>query len=90
MLFDTYKNGILGGTGERFSLKILQESFLELREKNQTIKPYFLAGGLHCDNVMAVIRQMDCYAVDVSSGVETDSAKDEIKIKTFLDCVRKV
>ena len=33
---------------------------------------------------------MDCYAVDVSSGVETDSAKDEIKIKTFLDCVRKV
>ena len=28
MLFDTYKNGILGGTGERFSLKILQESFL--------------------------------------------------------------
>lgn len=88
MLFDTYKNGIPGGTGECFSLKILQESFSKLRERNQTIKPYFLAGGLHCDNVVAVVRQMDCYAVDVSSGVETDGVKDTIKIKQFIDCVR--
>lgn len=89
MLFDTYKNGVPGGTGECFSLKILQESFAKLRERNQTIKPYFLAGGLHCDNVVDVIRQMDCYAVDVSTGVETNGIKDAIKIKQFIDCVKK-
>lgn len=89
MLFDTYKNGVLGGTGECFSLKILQESFAKLREKNQAIKPYFLAGGLHCDNVADIINQMDCYAVDVSTGVETDGRKDAVKIKQFIGCVRK-
>ncbi len=90
MLFDTYKSGVPGGTGECFSMKILQESFIKLRKNNQTIKPYFLAGGLNCDNVTKVIQQTDCYAVDVSTGVETDGAKDKIKIKRFLEYVRKL
>ncbi len=60
MLFDTYKKGIPGGTGERFSIEILQKSFTKLRERNQTVKPYFLAGGLDCDNVAQIIRQTDC------------------------------
>ncbi len=89
MLFDTYKKGIPGGTGERFSMEVLQESFEKLRGRNQTIKPYFLAGGLDCGNVAQIIRQTDCYAVDVSTGVETDGVKDEEKIKRFLDCVRE-
>ncbi|MDE7324364.1 MAG: phosphoribosylanthranilate isomerase [Lachnospiraceae bacterium] len=89
MLFDTYKEGMPGGTGERFSLEILQESFAELRERNLIIKPYFLAGGLNSGNAAQVICQTDCYAVDVSTGVETDGVKDEMKIKRFIDCVRK-
>ena len=40
-LFDTYKKGVLGGTGERFDLDILHEA---LKEKQ--IQNYFLAGGL--------------------------------------------
>ncbi|MDE6365491.1 MAG: phosphoribosylanthranilate isomerase [Lachnospiraceae bacterium] len=89
ILFDTYKKEIPGGTGTCFPMEVLQESFTKLRKRNQTIKPYFLAGGLDCDNVDQVIRQTDCYAVDVSTGVETDGVKDIEKIKRFLECVRK-
>ena len=88
MLYDTYKEGEPGGTGERFSLEILKESFLWLREKGQSIKPYFLAGGLDCGNVAKVLDQMACYAVDVSTGVETDGVKDEGKIRKFIETVR--
>lgn len=90
ILFDTYKKGMPGGTGERFSLDILKEGFAKLHERNRNIKPYFLAGGLDSSNVVQAICQTDCYAVDVSTGVETDGAKDEIKIKRFLDCVRRL
>lgn len=90
MLFDTYKKGTLGGTGERFPLEILEESLKKLRAENRTVKPYFLAGGLDCDNVAGVVRQMECYAVDVSTGVETDGVKDENKIRQFIEIVRSV
>lgn len=90
ILFDTYKKGIPGGTGACFSMEVLQESFMKLRKRNQTIKPYFLAGGLDCGNVAQAIHQTDCYAVDVSTSVETDGVKDAEKIKRFLECVRKL
>mgnify|MGYP002509871872 FL=1 len=90
MLFDTYKKGIPGGTGERFPMEVLQESFTKLRERNQIIKPYFLAGGLDCDSVAQVICRTNCYAVDVSTGVETDGIKNGEKIKNFLNIVRQL
>jgi phosphoribosylanthranilate isomerase len=82
MLFDTYKKGEMGGTGERFPLEILEQSL----DKNH--KPFFLAGGLSPDNITEVLGQMECYCVDVSTGVETDGVKDENKIKQFIDKVR--
>lgn len=88
MLFDTYKKGAPGGTGERFPLEILEKSLEKLKVKGQTIKPYFLAGGLDCQNVTEVLGKVDCFAVDVSTGVETDGVKDEIKIKKFIENVR--
>lgn len=88
MLFDTYKKGEPGGTGERFSLEILKESLRRMREKGEVVKPYFLAGGLDCENVAKVIDQTDCFAVDVSTGVETDGVKDEAKIRKFIENVR--
>lgn len=90
MLFDTYKKGALGGTGERFPLQILNESLKGLQAKGQTVKPYFLAGGLDCQNVEEVLGQVECYAVDVSTGVETEQVKDEIKIRQFIEIVRSV
>lgn len=102
MLFDTYKKGAPGGTGERFSLEILKESFQELSANGQAVKPYFLAGGLDCQNVAEILGQVqcnafgecnvfgECIAVDVSTGVETDGVKDETKIKQFIENVRNV
>lgn len=89
MLFDTYKKGELGGTGERFELSILEECLENLARQGRKIKPYFLAGGLDETNVSEVLGRIGCYCVDVSTGVETDGVKDEVKIKSFIENVRK-
>lgn len=89
MLFDTYKKGELGGTGERFELSILEECLENLASQGRKIKPYFLAGGLDETNVSEVLGRIGCYCVDVSTGVETDGVKDEAKIKSFIENVRK-
>ena len=52
-------------------------------------RPYFLAGGLDTDNVTAAIQQLRPYAVDVSSGIETDGQKDKEKMAAFAAAVRK-
>ena len=83
-LFDTYKPGQYGGTGERFNLEL----------EGVTIpKPYFIAGGLDASNVAQVIAQNPhAYAVDVSGGVE-DSAtglKDAQKMADFVAQVKQL
>lgn len=83
-LFDTYKPGHYGGTGERFNLEL----------EGVTIpKPYFIAGGLDASNVAKVIAQNPhAYAVDVSGGVE-DSAtglKDAQKMADFVAQVKQL
>ena len=62
------------------------------REKSlyaEETRPYFLAGGLNPQNVTEAIRQLHPYAVDVSSGIETDGSKDREKIAAFVTAVRK-
>ncbi len=95
MLFDTYKKGTLGGTGERFSLDILAEGLRQGIARGKAVKPYFLAGGLSPANIKEILEQRTdgmpaCYGVDVSTGVETDGVKDEAKIKDFINLVRGV
>lgn len=52
-------------------------------------KPYFLAGGLKTDNVETALELLHPFAVDVSSGVETDGIKDRKKMAAFVSAVRK-
>lgn len=51
-------------------------------------KKFFIAGGLTKDNVLDAIEQFHPYAVDVSSGVETNGQKDVVKIKEFIERVK--
>lgn len=52
-------------------------------------RPYFLAGGLDAQNVAKAISELHPYAVDVSSGIETEGTKDIQKMKAFAAAVRK-
>lgn len=67
-----------GGTGKRFDWNILQDFD----------RPYFLAGGLNINNVSEAVSRLHPYAVDVSSGVETDGRKDNVKMAAFINAVR--
>ena len=52
-------------------------------------RPFFLAGGLDPDNVSEAIKSVHPFAVDVSSGIETDGFKDIDKMTAFVNAVRK-
>lgn len=83
LLIDTYRAGQYGGTGETFSWDIIPEKLSH---------PYFLAGGLHAENITyamdSVAGRGRCLGVDVSGGVETDGYKDREKIKKVVEAVR--
>ena len=82
-LFDTYKAGLYGGTGERFNLEL---------ESIHIPKPYFMAGGLDASNIAEVIAaNPKAFAVDVSGGVEDSvtGLKDPQKMADFVAQVRQ-
>lgn len=51
-------------------------------------REFFLAGGLHAGNLAEVLERISPYAVDLSSGVETDGRKDLKKMRDVVDIVR--
>ena len=57
-------------------------------DTTELAQPFFIAGGLNEDNVEEAIQHFTPYAVDVSSGVETDGQKDHEKIRRFIERVR--
>jgi phosphoribosylanthranilate isomerase len=67
-LLDAFAEDALGGTGARFNW--------ELAARAQEFgRPIFLAGGLTPNNVANAVRQVQPFAVDVSSGVEIEPGK---------------
>jgi len=80
---NTFANYLLldsgaGGTGVKFDWNLLDK---EIK------KPFFLAGGINAENVEQAIKLINPFAIDISSGVETNGYKDRYKI---LDIVRRV
>ena len=57
-------------------------------DTTELAQPFFIAGGLNEDNVEEAIQHFTPYAVDVSSGVETDGQKDHEKIRRFIKRVK--
>ncbi len=68
----------IGGTGRVFDWTHLQKMK----------RPYFLAGGLTVENVRPAVERLRPYAVDVSSGIETEGLKDRMKMREFVRQVR--
>ncbi|MCQ2535042.1 MAG: phosphoribosylanthranilate isomerase [Clostridia bacterium] len=66
------------GTGNTFDWTIIRDIG----------RDYFLAGGLNPSNVGEAVLKYHPFAVDVSSGVETEKVKDSEKIKLFAQAVR--
>jgi phosphoribosylanthranilate isomerase len=81
-LLDAHSKSGLGGTGETFNWDLAVEA-------QKLGKPIFLAGGLTPENVAGAVRQVQPFAVDVSSGVESaPGKKDAAKVRAFIAAVR--
>ena len=79
-LLDCAANGSYGGSGKSFDWAIARKATEKYR--------FVLAGGLTPENVGAAIASARPWAVDVSSGVETNGKKSIDKIKGFIAAVR--
>lgn len=91
LLLDTYRKGVLGGTGEAFDWELLREAKAAAGDTAEGAlfgKPYFLAGGLHAGNLREAAA-LGSYGLDISSGIETDGSKDFTKMVEVMKLVRK-
>lgn len=69
-----------GGTGEIFDWSLVPS----------IKRPWFLAGGLGCENLESAIHLLHPWAVDLSSSVETGGHKDSDKILEAVYAVRSI
>ena len=79
LLLDSHSKGKRGGSGKSFDWSLSRPA----------AKPVWLAGGLNTANVVRAIRAVRPFAVDVSSGVETQPGiKDATMMNAFVEAVR--
>jgi phosphoribosylanthranilate isomerase len=82
LLLDAHVEGIAGGTGATFDWALIP---------HRLPLPVILSGGLDAENVAAAIKQVQPYAVDVSSSVEASKGiKDAAKVAAFINEVKRV
>ena len=67
----------VAGSGQTFDWDLLKDQKIQ--------QDFFIAGGLTVDNVRQARETFQPYALDVSSGVETDGRKDIENIKAFIE-----
>ena len=83
ILLDAPPAQYAGGSGQQFEWEKVELSSLSGYQ-------FFIAGGLNPGNVGKAISFFHPTGVDVSSGVETDGAKDVEKISLFLENSKKL
>ncbi len=91
LLLDTYKKGVLGGTGEAFNWEIIHEAkkqdIISMESGLLFGKRFFLAGGINIDNIKRAAEEVKPFGVDLSTGIETDGYKDKYKM---IEAVRRI
>ena len=81
LLLDAYHPDAKGGTGSQFDWALIP---------NQCALPVILAGGLDDTNAKQAVQSVRPYALDVSSGVETEKGvKDSLKMAAFIKQVNE-
>lgn len=66
------------GSGKTFDWRLIRKDLK---------KEFFLAGGINSSNVRKAIEEFNPYAIDLSSGLETNDYKDENKIKEIMEVI---
>jgi len=75
-----------GGTGRSFDLALIDRA---RQARSLPAKPFFIAGGVGLGNLAEVLRRRPD-GVDVSSGAESDGAKDPDKVRRLVELVRGI